>query len=30
MEHGARTQFIPEKLTVKTWNNDRQHPPPHA
>ena len=27
MEHGARTQFIPEKLTVKTWNNGHQHPP---
>ena len=27
MEHGARTQFIPLKLTVKMWNNGRQHPP---
>ena len=27
--HGTwyRTQFIPEKLTVKTWNNGRQHSP---
>jgi len=27
MEHGAKTQFISEKLTVKMWNNGRQHPP---
>ena len=27
--HGTwcNTQFIPEKLTVKTWNNGRQHSP---
>jgi hypothetical protein len=27
MEHGVKTHFIPDKLTVKMGNNGRQHPP---